>query len=123
MNSNDLNNIDFSSIKYVFAKPLKEGYYMYSINNVTNLLLIPKENLKTLIIKLGYDITNEKLDYLMDRYFPFLFICENKTLKSFELTGKSSSKEEIFSKIKESMQIKNTTSFSQKYKKLFGFNH
>lgn len=122
MNSNIITNLDLASINYIFAKPYKQGYYTYSINNVENFSLIPKEELFNLILKIGYIDKEEQLQYFLDRYLPFLFFSETKEVKGFKLTNEAPSKMEINQLLKKEIHSKvdhPILSFKEKHIKKF----
>lgn len=122
MNSNIITNLDLASINYIFAKPYKQGYYTYSINNVENFILIPKDELFNLISKIGYIDQEGRLQYFLDRYLPFLFFSETKEIKGFRLTNETPSKRGIDQLLKKEIHSKvdrPILSFKEKYIKKF----
>lgn len=95
------NNEFFKSAKFLFAKPIHEGYYLYAIDDLTNLMMIDKSSLKQILHKLQcYNFI--KINYIMDRNLPLFFDCKTKELKDMinETIEDSNIKEIILEELK-----------------------
>ena len=75
--------IDTSSINYIFAKYWKPNYYSYTINNMENFKIIKKDMLINILDSLGYK-NYEKIQYLTQRYLPFAYIKESNKIIEYE---------------------------------------
>ena len=99
---NDINELDISSIKFIFAKPYSIGYWLYSINNIESLVIIPKENLIEIIEK-KLKFRSEDLEYVFTRSLPFIYDNENRVVKRFSITNNAPTKKELASNLKKEM--------------------
>lgn len=72
-----------NSVKFLFAKPYSEGFYEYAVDNLNDLMIIDKDSLKQTLLKLKC-MNFTKVNYLMDRNFPFLYDIKNKKIMEFE---------------------------------------
>lgn len=114
----------YDNINYIFAKPYKEYYYMYSINSIENLTVISKDDLRILIFqKLGCTDVN-KLMFLLERNQSFIFDYKSKQIKKFKDISPDLTKKDLDKKfIQELHQNSNyhsSTSLSEKCRNLFG---
>ena len=117
-----INTNDTSSIQYIFAKPYIEGYYLYGVNSIEELNAVQKDKLRDIVINLQCsDII--KLNYLLDRAFPFLYDNTKRELKQFQITNKEPSKEEIGKSLRKEMYNltvpKQSSPLKAQYKSLF----
>lgn len=115
------NNIDvFNSVNYLFAKPYCQGYYYYALDDLDTMSVIDKDSLKNLLIKLGCG-NFIKIDYLMDRNFPFFFDVKKKELLEFQETNSEINKEDLIKHIHEELKANiNQNNNKSPYERFFG---
>ena len=77
------NNEMINSVKFLFAKPYYQGIYLYSMDDLDNMIPIDKNELKELLIKLKC-LDFIKINYLLDRNFPLFFDIKNKKIREFK---------------------------------------
>lgn len=114
MIANDIIN----SVKFLFAKPYSEGYYVYSIDDLDSLILIEKSELKEILYKLNCR-DFQKINYIMDRNFPLFFDAEKKKIVEFEKFNDSVN-ETVRNEILENLKIKPKN--TSVYENFFGEN-
>ncbi len=99
---NEINDLDVSSIKFIFAKPYSIGYWLYSINSVDSLAIVPKDSLIE-IIERKLNFRSEDLEYVLSRSLPFIFDNDNRIIKRFSITNATPTKEELSNQMKKEM--------------------
>lgn len=107
-----------NSVKFLFAKPYSEGYYVYSIDDLDSLILIEKSELKEILYKLNCR-DFQKINYIMDRNFPLFFDAEKKKIVEFEKFNDSVN-ETVKNEILENLKIKPKN--TSVYENFFGKN-
>lgn len=117
-------NHDISSIQFIFAKPHSEGYYLYGTNSVEELRLIPKNQLKSLLVQTLKCPDIEKLDYLLDRAFPFIYDTITGQIKQFQYVNDVPTKEDVAQTLRNDLESQlrasmYTPSIQNKYNILF----
>lgn len=120
MENEKLNCDVFNSVKFLFAKPSHQGHYVYAIDDVKNLQIIDKDSLRNLLIKLkcGDFI---KINYLLDRNFPFFYYTKTKELLEFQETNSEITKKDLTNFIHEELSIKsNIENQKSPYEIFFG---
>lgn len=122
MENEKLNCDVFNSVKFLFAKPSHQGHYVYAIDDVKNLQIIDKDSLRNLLIKLkcGDFI---KINYLLDRNFPFFYYTKTKELLEFQETNSEITKKDLTNFIHEELKINMNQQTNQtNYEIFFGEN-
>ena len=120
MNEENLNIDAFNSVNYLFAKPYYEGHYYYALDDLNSMMMIDKDSLRHLLVKLGCgDFINT--NYLLDRNLPFFYDVKKKQLKKFKTTNSNVTREDLADYIQNELKI----SFDEKeiktpYEKFFG---
>ena len=114
--------IDKSSINYLYAQYWKPNFYSYTINSMENFKIIKKDVLLKIIEDLGCR-DYMKLQYLTQRYLPFVYVKESNSIIEFDSTDLT--KDDISEKINQEMKshtVKHKTLKSQ-WNELFTKNH
>jgi hypothetical protein len=88
-------NIDLDTIQFVYAKPYIEHYFLYGVNSVKNLTIIPKDQLRDLISDKLKCIDLENMDIVFSRNLPFLYNNTTKKIRMFRFVNECPSKEEV----------------------------
>ena len=117
-----MNINDNVSIQFIFAKPYIESYYLYGVNSVEELRMIPKTELKTLISENLHYSDPLQLDYFLNRNFAFLYDNTSHILKHFQFVNDVPSKEEIKQGLLKEMQeqfVSRQSPLQRQYSNLF----
>lgn len=75
--------IDKDMVKFIIFKPFNEFYYSYSINSLDSQHLVERVQVLHLIQVLDTTI-GRKVQYLIDRFFSFVYVVETKELLELE---------------------------------------
>lgn len=112
------NNEMINSVKFLFAKPYYQGIYLYSMDDLDNMIPIDKNELKELLIKLKC-LDFIKINYLLERNFPLFFDIKNKKIREFKKINDINESDIRNSLIE---QMKETTVLNEEsnYEKFFG---
>lgn len=121
---NIINNI--SSIQFIFAKPYIEGYYLYGVNTVEEVHILPKEQLRQILTESLQCKDSLKLDYLLTRGFPFLYDNISHQLKQFQYINPEPSqkevKDELYKNLAQQVTPVRSSPLQQQYNSLFKEN-
>ena len=114
------NNINLSSINWLFAKYYKPNYFSYTINSIDNFKIITKDVLLNILEQLGCR-DYLKLEYLTQRYLSFVYDVKSKQIVEFE----SDDEDEVINIISELKKtpINPKKSLKEKWNELFKTTH
>lgn len=85
---------EYENIIFVFFKPFNESYYSYAINGLEKFHLIERENIIG-FIKCQDFATHERVLWLSNRFFSFLYNFKEKKLIELEVNSSMESIEKI----------------------------
>ena len=114
--------IDTSSINYLYAQYWKPNFYSYTINNMENFKIIKKDMLINILDSLGCK-DYLKIQYLTQRYLPFAYVKESNTIIEFESSDLN--KDDISEKINQEFKSnsKPIKTLKSKWNELFSKTH
>lgn len=114
--------IDTSSINYLYAQYWKPNFYSYTINNMENFKIIKKDMLISILDSLGCK-DYLKIQYLTQRYLPFAYIKESNKIIEYESSDLS--KDDISEKINQEFKsnTKPIKTLKSKWNELFNKTH
>lgn len=114
--------IDTSSINYLYAQYWKPNFYSYTINNMENFKIIKKDMLINILDSLGCK-DYLKIQYLTQRYLPFAYIKESNKIIEYESSDLGN--DDILKKINQEFKsnTKPTKTLKSKWNELFNKTH
>lgn len=114
--------IDTSSINYLYAQYWKPNFYSYTINNMENFKIIKKDMLINILDSLGCK-DYLKIQYLTQRFLPFAYIKESNKIIEFESSDLNH--DDISKKINQEFKIntKPIKTLKSKWNELFNKTH
>lgn len=122
METNDIKIDAFNSVNYLFARPAYQGHYYYAIDDINTNQIIDKDSLRQLLVRLQCR-NFIRLNYLMDRNFPFFYDVKNKELQEFEETNSDITREDLRNYIHEELNVNmNQQNNQSNYERFFGNN-